>query len=190
MASTAGRSQRAPACPHRRGPRTHRAGGRPDNCAAWVTVARTSRQSSFRASDASVRASASRRVIGASSAADAPRDEGASSVTDARVTAVRDGSLGRSRRMAPRRAFGAPWLHRTWRACGGCGPRDGPAVAPEAALCGRAHDVAVAAPNAALMLDPNDRRYPDAVKVKKRRLFSFVDYMTDRHTVFCLCIYH
>ena len=91
--------------------------------------------------------------------------------------------------MAPRRAFGL-WLHRTWRACGGCGPRDGPAVAPEAALCGRAHDVAVAAPNAALMLDPNDRRYPDAVKVKKRRLFSFVDYMTDRHTVFCLCICH
>jgi len=113
--------------------------------------------------------------------------------------------------MAPRRAFGAPWLHRTWRACGGCGPRDGPADAPEAALCGRAHDVAVAAPNAALMLVPNDRRYPDAVKVKKRRLFSFVpndrrypdavkvkkrrlfsfvDYMTDRHTGFCLCIYH
>jgi hypothetical protein len=87
--------------------------------------------------------------------------------------------------MAPRRAFG-PWLHRTCRADGGCGPRDGPADAPEAALCGRAHDVAVAAPNAALMLVPNDRRYPVAVKVKKRRLFSFVDYMTDRHTVFLL----
>ena len=85
--------------------------------------------------------------------------------------------------MAPRRAFGAPRLHRTCRACGGCGPRDGPADASEAALCGRAHDVAVAAPNAALMLDPNDRRYPVAVKVKKRRLFSFVDYMTDRHTI-------
>ena len=55
--------------------------------------------------------------------------------------------------MAPRRAFGL-WLHRTWRACGGCGPRDGPADAPEAALCGRAHDVAVAAPYAALLLVP------------------------------------
>jgi hypothetical protein len=122
-------------------------------------------------------------------AADVPRDEGASSVKDARVIAVRDdGSLGRSRRMAPRRAFG-PWLHRTCRADGGCGPRDGPADAPEAALCGRAHDVAVAAPNAALMLVPNDRRYPVAVKVKKRRLFSFVDYMTDRHTVFFACLF-
>ena len=86
-----------------------------------------------------------------------------SSVVDARAVArvrsaesrrVDSGSGGVARRRGPRRA------HR------GCGSRDGPAVAPDAALCGSARGVTVATRNAALGLiaasQVNSEQLPEA----------------------------
>ena len=116
-------------------------------------TARTFRQSSFLLSDASTRASASLRAMRATPSvvfwrASPPERWDDSSVVDARAVArvrsaesrrVDSGSGGVARRRGPRRA------HR------GCGSRDGPAVAPDAALSGSARGVTVATRNAALM---------------------------------------
>ena len=142
--------------------RTHRAGGTPLARDASSMTARTFRQSSFLLSDASTRASASLRAMRATPSvtfwrASPPELGDDSSVVDARAVArVRsaesrrgdDSGSGVAARRGPRRA------HR------GCGSRDGPAVAPDAALCGSTRGVTVATRNAALMSAAPPNAYP------------------------------